>query len=88
MAMKTEPLVTRLRGWLDSGWAGAEESAPGLIAAVQAVLELHKPQPCAEECCTWCVECDRIPKQFVPWPCETVRAIARALDVPIEGDQQ
>lgn len=65
-----------------------------------AVLELHKPRdattfvgrprpPQCAECADQChsgsgLSCD---DPDAAYPCETVRAVARALDVPIEGDQ-
>jgi hypothetical protein len=57
----------------------------GPAAALTAVLELHKPKNCAEECHTFCVECDRIPACFVEWPCSTVKVIAAALGVTTDG---
>jgi hypothetical protein len=55
--------------------------------AVRAVLELHKPRAVGtgEFECAGC----RTSVAFVWWEkCSTIRAVARALEVPIEGDQQ
>lgn len=58
----------------------------GPLTALRAVLELHHPDDIEPLSCVECSENNV--DLFVDWPCETVRAIARALDVPIEGDQQ
>jgi hypothetical protein len=59
--------------------------------AVQAVLEVHKPIAYSGHPEPVCAECEeRLNADgpgFWSWPCDTARAIARALDVPI-GDQQ
>jgi hypothetical protein len=59
------------------------------MGVARAVLELHKPTEALGfgELCEACsIDSIDFPL-FVSYPCNTVRAIARALDVPI-GDQQ
>lgn len=56
-----------------------------MVAAVRAVVELHKPvtfwRPWAGEppCCTVCAE-------HPLWPCSTIRTLAEALGVSVEGE--
>jgi hypothetical protein len=64
----------------------------GTCDALGAVLSLHEPQQYFTDdrdgrhgSYIWCRTCT---SPAAIYPCETVRAIARALDVPIEGDQQ
>jgi hypothetical protein len=64
-----------------------------LVQAHRAILDLHQPRHGAqgdrpdgtygmvEPACTSCGDGD---EHGIPWPCPTVRAIAQALDVPIE----
>lgn len=76
-------------------------TCPGDMAVVLAAdallvsLELHKPLQCSRRCgrrhehvtCGVCTVADPMGPELW-WPCSTVRAIARALDVPIgNGDQ-
>lgn len=57
----------------------------GTCEALRAVLELHKP---TERTWSWGavdIECDGCAHDAPSWPCETVRAIARALGVEVDG---
>ncbi len=83
--------MTDLTAWLDvtrkriadsarSGPATIELArwdAPALLAAVDAVLDLHARSercPHAIDCgCGWCRECG------LPWPCDVVHVVADAL---------
>ena len=62
--------------------ADARTRLPQAIAALRAVLLMHRPMndlgspPCAH-----CLSEDSDEVAFVPWPCPTVRAIATALGV-------
>jgi hypothetical protein len=47
-----------------------------LVAALRAVVELHAPSPGGE----WAVRCLACPAPQ-PWPCSTVQAIARELEI-------
>ena len=55
----------------------ARTDIPRLVAALRAVLDLHKPyEQCREPgCCRYCEGCEH------EWPCPTVRAINAALGV-------
>jgi len=57
---------------------------PALVAALEAVLELHKPwavsnpsESTVNHCCDQCYEAGT--GDFVPYPCPTVTAINQAL---------
>ena len=70
--------ITDLRVW-DSVF-----DVPALVAAVEAVLELHKPwavsnpsESTVNHCCDQCYEAGT--GDFVPYPCPTVAAIQSAL---------
>ena len=70
--------ITDLRVW-DSVF-----DVPALVAAVEAVLELHKPwavsnpsESTVNHCCDQCYEAGT--GDFVPYPCPTVAAIRTAL---------
>jgi hypothetical protein len=67
----------------DRPWFCGGDDYDLAVAATRAVLELHKPLPVLLEN----LVCKSPDHPAEPWPCPTVRAIARALDVPI-GDQQ
>lgn len=63
---------------------GAIHDVPALLAAVEAVLELHKPwavsnpsESTVNHCCDQCYEAGT--GDFVPYPCPTVAAIQSAL---------
>lgn len=63
---------------------------PALVAALRAVLDLHKQHP--DEGMGWredhtygyvgivCATCGTPDEYGVPWPCPTVRAVAAVLD--------
>lgn len=79
----------------DRPWFCGADDYELAVAAVRAVLELHKPAPCLRPCslrhehvtCRWCKSSWRDALPVPPfWPCDTVRAVARALDIEI-GDQ-
>jgi len=71
-------LYERLKERIDES-----DSLSPFHGATRAVLELHKPGPHKfVPAVAWCRRCDCPADQ-----CAEVRAIARALDVPI-GDQQ
>jgi hypothetical protein len=85
--MTTEEFIHRLHEALDaSDWTD-------LVQAHRAILYLHPPTNGAqgdrpdgtygivEPACTSCGDGD---EHGIAWPCATVRAIAQALDVPIE----
>jgi hypothetical protein len=77
-------LYERLKGRIDES-----DSLSPFHGATRAVLELHKPEFFGGHIA--CLACSpgMPPPVLVVWSdCETVRAIARALDVPIGGDQQ
>ena len=70
--------ITDLRVW-DSVF-----DVPALVAAVEAVLELHQPwavsnpsESTVNHCCDQCYEAGT--GDFVPYPCPTVAAIQSAL---------
>ena len=57
---------------------------PAVVAALEAVLELHKPwavsnpsESTVNHCCDQCYEAGT--GDFVPYPCPTVTAIHQAL---------
>lgn len=56
--------------------AHARTDVPALVAALRAVLDLHKPR---ESCCDDCgpQQCEEC--EAWEWPCQTFRAIATAL---------
>jgi hypothetical protein len=47
--------------------------------ALRAVMELHKPWPCAQDCCDYCEECDKDNEIGVTYPCPTIQAIEEEL---------
>lgn len=53
--------------------AHARTDVPALVAALRAVLHLHRPTMHQCGCCGTCDECDW------EWPCGTVRAVEAAL---------
>lgn len=62
----------------------SHQDIPALVAAVEAVLELHKPwavsnpsESTVNHCCDQCYEAGT--GDFVPYPCPTVAAIQSAL---------
>jgi len=64
--------------------AHARQDIPALLAAVEAVLELHKPwtvsnpsESTVNHCCDQCYEGGT--GDYVPYPCPTVAAIQSAL---------
>lgn len=64
----------------------AKVTLPRLLAAVEAVVELHKPFE-AMDGGRWvklCPSCRNLYGAMVPWPCVEVRAIRAAL---LEGDE-
>ncbi len=65
---------------LDPEWAMyADDDVPALVAAVEAVLALHKPVggPSDPRCCPVCV--DLSGEYAETYPCPTVEAIRTAL---------
>ena len=64
--------------------AAARTTVPALVDALEAVLEVHKPDYTYPEC-PKCIECSDLAstedrKFVVLWPCPTVQAITDALD--------
>ena len=62
--------------------AAARTTVPALVAALEAVLKVHRPMHCEPECCTEPVYCEgcKQPDDAPDWPCPTVKAITDALD--------
>lgn len=70
-----DTIATRLVDPMITYKENATEDAPALVAALQAVLDLHGPSRKGI-----CVEC--IDDEFAgpaEWPCDTVRAVEAAL---------
>lgn len=59
----------------------AHDTLPSLLAAVEKVLELHKPVESlhGDYLCSTCAERDNCTVAMV-WPCPTVRAVERAIN--------
>jgi len=56
-----------------------EDTAPELVAALRAVLDLHQPSPFNENPrYVWCITCQTSSRAL--WPCETYQAITAALE--------
>lgn len=65
--------------WVAQRWHGMDAGdALDAVAALQAVLDLHKPNPRYPDWCDGCNQAQEFPEDY---PCPTVRAIAGALGV-------
>ena len=56
--------------------AAARADVPKLVAALRAVLDLHRRVDAQKP---WCVHCGKASASFVDYPCDTVRAITDTL---------
>lgn len=70
----------KIRELLDAH-AENERFAPEVFAAVRAVLDLHKPDRRVVDPWTRCTHCQDSNGDREPWPCDTVEAIDKALEV-------
>lgn len=62
--------------------AASRTMFPAAVAAIEAVLALHKPDRPGDPEDTQCAGCLEVdPGGYVPWPCPTVRAITASPDL-------
>lgn len=64
-------MTDRLKEWLDNHLAWNDEDVDVAVAALRAVVELHKPHPLHG---WYCIECE---DSGAGWPCRTIRAIEK-----------